>query len=295
MNENDKTVLVTGVTGQQGGAVARHLLVKGFHVRGLSRDPGKPAARAVAGRGIEIVAGDMEDRVALERALAGAYGVFGVQNFWTAGVEAEVVQGKTLGDAAAAAGVQHFVYNSVGGAERHTGIPHFDSKWQIEEHLRALGLPLTVFRPVFFMDNFNWSRPQILNGVLPGLGLPPDKPLQMIAVDDIGALVAMAFADPAGFIGTAIELAGDELTEPQTAATFARVIGRPVKLEPRAGQGVDAEREKMHRWFSTAGYEADIPVLRRWYPELCTFETWLHRTGWEHAQPEASGAGQQGR
>jgi uncharacterized protein YbjT (DUF2867 family) len=280
MTQNDKIILVTGVTGRQGGAVARHLLDKGFRVRGLSREPGKPAAAALAGLGVEMVAGDMEDQAALDRAMAGVYGVFGVQGFWGAGVAGEVRQGKTLGDAAAAAGVQHFVYNFVGGAERQTGIPHFESKWQIEEHLRTLGLPLTVFRPVFFMENLNRSRPQIFDGSLPGIGLPPGKPLQMIAVDDIGAFVAMAFADRAGFTGKAIEIAGDELTEPEMAATLSRVIRRPVQVQPPAGQAGDDDRDRMQQWFRTAGYEANIPVLRRMYPDLCTFEDWLRRSGW---------------
>jgi uncharacterized protein YbjT (DUF2867 family) len=129
---NTKTVLVTGATGQQGGAVARHLLKRpGFVVRALTRDSAKPAARTLAQSGAEIMRGDLNDPASIRRAMEGAYGVFSVQNFMETGFEGEVRQGKALADAAKAAGVQHFVYTSVVSADRHTGLPHFESKWQI--------------------------------------------------------------------------------------------------------------------------------------------------------------------
>ncbi|MCI0396654.1 MAG: NmrA/HSCARG family protein [Chloroflexi bacterium] len=293
---NDKIILVSGATGQQGGAVSRHLLAKGWRVRGLTRDASSAKAQALAAAGAEVVEGNMEDPASLDRALDGVYGVFSVQNFWLPGVGAagEVRQGINLADAAQAAGVEHFVYSSVGGAERRTGIPHFESKWQIEEHVRALGLPATIFRPVAFMDNYNWSRPAILNGSFTGFGLRPDKTLQLIAADDIGAFVALAFEQPEAYLGRAIEIAGDELTEPQIAETFARVIGRPVVAGRPMTQDSgppDEEALKMIRWFNESGYQADIPALRRIYPGLQTLEQWLRRTGWENAEPEPISAG----
>lgn len=286
----DKVILVTGAAGQQGGAVARHLLAKGWHVRALTRDPNKPAAQALAQSGAEVVVGDNEDAAALAAAAKGAYGVFSVQNFWMAGVgaEGEVRQGKLIADVAQKAGVQHFVYTSVGGAERNTGIPHFESKWAIEQYIHSLGLPATVVRPVAFMDNYNWSRPAILNGTFIGFGLRPDKSLQIIAANDIGGFAALVFEKPAEFIGKALEIAGDELTESQIAETFSSVIGRPVQLTQPAfdpNQPPDPEAIKMGMWFNTSGYQADIPALRKLYPGLMSFETWLRKTGWENAQP----------
>ena len=120
-----RPVLVSGATGNQGGAVARNLLERGFEVRALTRDPDKPAARLLAERGAEVVRGDLEDRSSLDRALEGAYGAFSVQNFSEAGYDGEVRQGKALADAAKEAGVSHFVYSSVGSAYRNTGIPLF--------------------------------------------------------------------------------------------------------------------------------------------------------------------------
>lgn len=288
-------ILVSGATGQQGGATTKHLLAKGWPVRALTRDAGSPAAQALADAGAEVVEGDLDDRHSLDRVLKDAYGVFSVQNFWLpgVGVEGEVRQGKNLADAARAAGVQHFVYSSVGGAERNSGLAHFESKWRIEQHIQSLGLPATIFRPVAFMDNYNWSRPQILSGVYPNRGLKPGTTFQRIAVDDIGAFVSLAFEDPEGYIGLAIELAGDESTEIQAVEIFSRVIGRPVTMEqPSNGNGSppDPERARMTRWFNEEGYKADIPALRAIYPPLKNLETWLRETGWENAKPEPAPA-----
>ena len=148
LNEG-RTILVTGATGQQGGAVARELLERGFGVRALTRDPEKPVARELAERGAEVVRGDLDDRPSLERALEGVHGVFSVQQFFEAGYEGEVRQGSGLAEAAKAADVSHLVYSSVGSAHRDTGLPHFESKWEVEES----GVGYTILRPVFFMQN----------------------------------------------------------------------------------------------------------------------------------------------
>ena len=207
MNNSEKTIVVIGATGQQGGATARHLLAQGWRVRALTRDPQGAAAQALAAAGAEVVSGNMDDRASLDQAFAGAYGVFSVQNFWLpdVGAAGEVRQGKIVADAAKAAGVRHFVYTSVGGAERQTGLSHFDSKWQIEEYVRSLSLPATVLRPVFFMENLTSPMMGPRDGVLAN-ALRPTTSLQMIAVEDIGYFAALAFARPQEFIGKAIEL-----------------------------------------------------------------------------------------
>jgi uncharacterized protein YbjT (DUF2867 family) len=179
-------ILVSGATGNQGGAVARRLLERGFRVRALSRDTQKPEAQALAEEGAEVVRGDLDERSSVDRALEGAYGVFSIQNFYEGGYEGEVRQGKTLADAAKAAGVRHVVYSSVGSANRETGIPHFDSKGEIEEYKRQIDLPYTILRPVFFMQNWEMMRDQILDGPL-AQPLDPEKPLQQVNVEDLGA------------------------------------------------------------------------------------------------------------
>jgi uncharacterized protein YbjT (DUF2867 family) len=283
----DKVVLVMGATGRQGGAVVRHMLPKGWKLRALTRNPQSHAAQSLARQGVELVQGDMEDTNSLARAAAGVYGIYSVQDFWAVGARREIQQGKNVADAAEKAGVKHFVYSSAGGAERNTGIPHFDSKWEVEKHIRSLGLPATVFRPAGFMEMYYIDQVEI--GILKGKFADPiraDKPYQTIATDDIGAFVALAFERPAEFIGKELEIAGSELTNPEAAKAFSRVLGKPVKFQKlpllifRLVLG--KEFYTMFRWFNEAGFKADIPGLRRAYPEihLHTLEEWLREEGW---------------
>jgi uncharacterized protein YbjT (DUF2867 family) len=290
MNMNDKIIAVTGATGQQGGAVARKLLAEGWKVRALTRDTDKPAAQELASLGAELVAGDMDDRAQLDPAFRGAYGVFSVQNFWlpNVGFEGEIRQGKNVADAATEAGIQHLVYSSVGAAHRGMGQKHFESKWIIEQHLQSLDIPYTILRPAAFYENFNWERAAILNGTFNALGLRPEKERQLIAVEDIAVFVALAFAKPEEYLGKTIELAGDALTESQTADTFAKVIGRPVMLTmPTGGNSrrSDEEMAAMFKFFNGQGYAADISALRKLHPGLLTLEQYLRKNGWENAEP----------
>ena len=279
MNRNDKIILVTGATGQQGGATVHHLLNRGWTVRGLTRNPNSAKAQKLTAAGVEVIQGDLDDRASLDAALQGVYGVYSFPNM-SLGIEGEVRQGKLMADAAKAAGVEHFVQGSVGGVERNSGVPHFESKWQVEEYVRSLGLPATFLRPVFFMDNFNWKREQVLNGTFVSLGMASNKPLQLIAADDIGVFAALAFESPQEYIGLGLELAGDELTEPETVAIMANVISRPIELVPPAGPPPNEDMSKMIDWFNEAGYEADIPALRERHPSLMNLETWLRKNGW---------------
>jgi len=287
---NDKIIAVTGATGQQGGAVARKLLAEGWKVRALTRDLNKPAAQELASLGAELVPGDMENRAELEAAFQGAYGAFSVQNYWlpNVGFEGEIRQGKNVADAAKAAGVQHLVYSSVGAAHRGMGQKHFDSKWIIEQQIQSLNVPFTILRPVAFFENLNWERAFILNGTFNAIGLRPEKERQLIAVEDIAVFVALVFANPEGYIGKTIELAGDALTESQLAETFTKVIGRPVKLSLPTGErgwGDQEEMTAMFNFFNGEAYDADIPTLRKIHPGLLTLEQWLRKNGWENAEP----------
>ena len=285
----ERLILVSGATGQQGGAVARSLLKRGFPVRALTRSPEKPEAQALAEGGAELVWGDLENRASLDQALEGVHGVFSVQNFWESGYEREVQQGKTLADAAKAAGVRHVVYSSVGSAHRKTGISHFDSKWEVEEHKRQINLPCTILRPVFFMQNWEMMREQILeNGTL-AQPLDPDKPFQQINAEDIGAFAALAFENPDEWLGREVDLAGDELTMPEIAETMSQVTGRKISYYQvpwdQFREQMGKEYAVMYEWFNEVGYEADILALRREYPELTTLEQYLRGHGWENARP----------
>jgi uncharacterized protein YbjT (DUF2867 family) len=283
----DRTVLVTGATGRQGGAVVRHMLPKGWKLRALTRNPGSHASEELARQGVEVLQGDLEDPSSLERASRGAYGIYSVQDFWAVGAKREVQQGKNLADAAKKAGVQHFVYSSVGGAERNSDITHWESKWEVEKHIRKLALPATILRPAAFMETYHILEVEV--GILKGKLADPiraDKPYQTIATDDIGAFAALAFERPKDFVGLELEIAGSELTNLEAAKVFSRVMGKPVKFQklpmPLVRLVLGKEFYEMFRWFNDAGFKADIPELRRRYPEihLHTLEEWLRDEGW---------------
>ena len=287
MNNAGRIVLITGATGRQGGAALRHMLSKGWRLRALTRNPRGRAARDLGRQGVEVVAGDLEDPSSIEKAVLGAHGVYSVQDFWAVGARREVQQGKNLADAAKRAGVAHFVYSSVGGADRNSRIDHWDSKWEIEQHIRRLGLPATILRPAAFMENYYVDQVEI--GILKGRLRDPirgDKPYQTIAADDIGAFTALAFERPQDFIGEAIEIAGSELTNLQAAEVFSRILGKKVTFQrlplPVVRLVLGKEFHQMFRWFNTAGFKADIDGLRRRYPQvrLRSLEEWLRDEGW---------------
>lgn len=286
-------ILVTGATGQQGGATARELLAAGHKVRAMTRNPSGAAAKALAALGAEIIEGDLNDEASLARALAGAWGVFAVQNTWEAGVEQEEVQGKRIAEAARQAGVHHFVYASVGSAHRATGIPHFDNKARVEDTVRSLGFPsFAILRPAFFMENFTspWFKPGIDSGTL-AVGMSPSVPLQMIAVADIGKYGRAAFERHEQLNGRGLDIAGDSLTMPEVAAVISRVSGRPVTHFQVPIEDVRQFSEDfalMLEWFDRVGYEADIAGNAATFGIAPTrFAEWAAMADWRVAGGDA--------
>ena len=274
---NQRTVLITGATGHQGGAVAHALDGKGFDIRAMTRKPGSDAAQALARTGAQIVQGDLNDAASLKKALAGAWGVFAVQNTWEAGVEGEEEQGKRLATLAREAGVQHFVYTSVGSADRKTGIPHFENKFRIEGTVRSLKFSShVILRPVFFMENL--TSAWFLNGDTLVAAMPPATMLQMIAVEDIGKFGARAFTDAAKLAGREIDIAGDAVTMPQAAAALSKGLGRTitfVSIPIAEVRKNSADMAIMLEWFERVGYDADIPALEREFGvKLLKLDAW---------------------
>ena len=277
---SDRTILITGATGNQGGAVARALQGTGFHMRGLTRTPDSERAAALARNGIEVVKGDLDDEATLRRALAGAWGVFGVQNAGEAGAEREEAQGKRLATLAREAGVQHYVYTSVGSADKRTGVPHFDSKWRIEETVRDLNFPsYVILRPVFFMENL--LTPFSLQGSTLAWALGPGTKLQMIAVDDIGWFGARAFTDATALNRREIDLAGDVRTMRGTAEILMEALNRPITFAQTPIEQVrqySKEMALMLQWFDRVGYSAEITGLEREFGRTLTkLPDWARR------------------
>ena len=174
-----RSVLVTGATGQQGGAVAHALLSRGHRVKALTRKPDSDAARRLASAGAEVVAGDLGDAASVVKAASGVDTMFLMGNSYEAGMEAETRQGIIAADAAKAAGIGHLIYSSVADADKETGIPHFESKYLVEKHVAGLGIPYTISAPVAFMENIvaPWSIGALRQGThafaMPAQTCPP--------------------------------------------------------------------------------------------------------------------------
>lgn len=287
MVQSGALIVVTGATGQQGGAVARELLAAGHRVRAVTRKPSGEPALALAALGAEVVAGNLDDADSLLRAFEGAWGIFAVQNTWEAGVEQEELQGKRTAEVAAKSGVRHFVYSSVGSAQRKTGIPHFDNKARVEETVRGAGFhSWVILRAAFFFENFlgPWFKPAIDNGQL-AVGIKPTTVLQMIAVKDIGKYGKLAFERAEELNGRALDIAGDQLTMPEVARILSQTAGRPVTYfqvpiaEVRKGSGDFA---LMLEWFDRVGYNADIAASAKEFGIAPTsFAEWAKSVSWK--------------
>lgn len=283
---NERIIMITGITGQQGGAVARELLARGYRVKGMTRKPDSDKAQEFRKLGAEIVQGDLDDPASLKRALQGVWGLFAVQNTWEAGVEKEEEQGKRIAKIAKEAGVQHYVYSSVGSAPRNTGIPHFENKWRIEETVRGLGFPsYTILRPVFFMENLAspWFKPGIDQGQLM-IALKPETVLQMIAVSDIGKYGLAAFEKYEKLNGREIDIASDALTMPETARNLSEAAGKKVdfvQLPIEEVRNFSDDFATMLEWFDRVGYNADIAGNAQEFGIKPTaFKDWAKRQNW---------------
>ncbi|WAH97456.1 NmrA/HSCARG family protein [Arthrobacter sp. MMS18-M83] len=277
---------VFGATGKQGGAVVDALLADGIRVRAVVRDPKSPAARALLARGVEVVRADPADREALTATLLHADAVFGMST--PAGPEGpagETARGIALAEAVAAAGAPRLVFSTVGGAERHTGIPHFESKRRIEEHIESLGLNATFVRPVFFMENLTQSVPfmgtSIENGtVVVRLPLPESIPIQLVSVRDVGKIAASIMLG-ADVPGKAVEIAGDERTGRQIAHAIGAHLGLPSRYEavPIEVLADDEDNAVMFQWYTRLpAHRADFALTRLIDPDVYDLPAWLAAT-----------------
>ena len=276
-----RAVIVTGATGRQGGAVARHLLAAGWRVRALTRDQAGKRAQPLRALGAEVIRGDMDEPASLLAAFQGGYGVFSVQNPAIAGAEGELRQGKAVADAAQRAGIRHLVYASAGVGVAGTGVLAWDRKLEVEAHLRDLGLPTTTLRPTALMELMTdpafypaastWhAMPKLAGG---------DTPIPWIAARDVGAVAALAFADPGRFAGRELRLAADVQSVERCRAIYRRVMGKapprfpmPVWLLERFA-GADVTR--MWRWLRANAVRVDPAETRALLPEALGVEAWL--------------------
>ncbi|MEV5836030.1 NmrA family NAD(P)-binding protein [Nocardia sp. NPDC052112] len=298
MSLQQNPILVTGATGKQGGATARRLLADDIAVRVLVRDPQASSARALADAGAELVTGDFDTPATLDAAVAGARGVFLVPpaafgpNGWQADLEA--TRGIAVIDAAKRAGVEQIVFTGVASITDDAAWGQAGKK-SIEDAAAASGLRYTLLRPVRFMENYI-MRGSPVDGIVDGVHrhlFPADQPLQMIAIDDIAAFAALAFADPDRFHGRILELAGDAITPIAALAAITRATGYPLRYHEVTEAEADALGEQIgNTWRlvrKSAGWHADIPALREIYPALNTLESWLTTTGAAEIEAQQNG------
>jgi uncharacterized protein YbjT (DUF2867 family) len=286
---SQKTVLVTGGTGSQGGATVSHLLAeKKVRVRVLTRNLDSPKSKSLAARGVELVKGDFDDIDSLKTALAGVSAAYSVQQ-WTekGGTEAEELHGKRFADVVKASGRPHLVYSSAEGVERNSGLAHYESKWAIENHIRSLELPATILRPVGFMDAF--GVPPLQRGMFLGIfkaNFGISKRIQFVATNDIGWFAARALEDPERYAGRVIPLAGDELSIGEIIQTYTVVTGKKPWVAPippfLAKRAMPKEFLDMFAWIRKYGFRADISKVRQEHPQLLTFADWIRKYTVEH-------------
>jgi uncharacterized protein YbjT (DUF2867 family) len=279
----DKIITVFGATGSQGNAVAKRLLQAGWRIHAVTRDPKSAKAQALSELGAELMTADFDDFASLVKVLENSYGVYSVQSaLTTPGDVGQARWGIAVADAAWTVQVQHFVYASA-VVDRAKGILGLGSKRAIEERIAELSLPTTILRPVFFMENLTTYFPLRSEAAQLNLSIPfpPDRKLQMVAVEDIAQVAASAFSDPQTYLGQAIEIVGDAMTLDEMAVAWENIAGRKcgamsVPLETLAqfwSQGVP-----LFRFIGEGGCDVDIAVNSKEAAKL-SFTEWLQRTG----------------
>jgi uncharacterized protein YbjT (DUF2867 family) len=279
------TIAVVGATGLQGRAVTHRLLEQGWRVRALTRNPASQPAVALAALGADVMRADSADRASLERCFDGVHGVYNVQNHHISGYDGEVEQGRNVGDAAVGANVRHLVYGSAGVGDRRTGVGSWDTKIAVTEHLRGLGLPLTVLRPMAFMELMTEKRfypPASVWHLMPKL-MGEDRPVGWLSVDDLAVIAEKAFADPDTFAGRDIALTSDVQSIRQCREIWRDVTGRaprrfpmPIRLFERFS-GTD--ETTMWRWLRDNHVDLDTAPAHEVHPGARTVGQWVAERG----------------
>jgi uncharacterized protein YbjT (DUF2867 family) len=302
-------IAVLGATGAQGGGLVRAILAdsaRTFAVRAITRKVDSPAARALASLGAEVVHGDLDDVQSLERAFAGAHGVFGVTNFWEHfSPEREFTQAGNIARAAQAAGVRHVIWSTLEDTRERVPlsdtrmptlmqrykVPHFDAKGEADALFR--NIPTTFLRTTFFWDNlihFGMGPKRGADGALSFVLPMGDRRLAGIATADVGACALGVYKRGPELIGRTIGIAGEHLTGAEMAAMLAQALGQPVKhiaMAPveyaQLGFPGAEDLANMFQYYQDFSDEflAQRPIAssRELHPGLMGFAQWLAVNG----------------
>ena len=302
---NKKVIAVVGATGAQGGGLVRAILADpngGFACRAITRDPSKDQARALAGKGADVVKADLDDVDSLKKAFAGAHGAYCVTNFWEHfSGEKEKAQAKNLAEAARTAGLTHVIWSTLEDTRKLMApsdtrmpmlqekyrVPHFDAKHEADAYFA--GLPVTYLVTSFYWDNlyaFGLGPKKGDDGVYTWAFPMGDKRLAGIAVEDIGKVAYGIFKAGTQYIGKTVGIVGENLTLDQMSEKLSKGLGIVVKyhaVEPDAyrGFGFPGADELGNMFQVYRDFEKEvlgarsIDVTRSLNPSLQTFDKWL--------------------
>jgi len=279
--DDPKTFFVTGATGNQGGATARNLVEKGFKVKALVRNPSSPNAQKLIHPNIEIVKGNLDDPSSYKINLKNIDGVFALFTF-NDGTKKEITRGISLIDAAKEMNVPFILYSSVIGADAGSGIPHWESKYNIEQYLANSGIPYTIVRPASLFQNF--FIPDVQKRIKKGNLVTPvrkDKIQQFIGTEDIGRICAQILMNNEKFNGHTITIAADEMDMQSAAKLFNDVLGKPVKYSQLPGLFtrifMGADLHTMFRYINNNDvcFVKDMPEKKKEYPFLSSLQDWI--------------------
>ena len=304
-----KLIAIVGATGAQGGGLARAILddpAGGFAVRALTRKPDSEKARALAKRGAEVVAADLDDAESVTRAFRGAWGAFCVTNFWEHfSPDKELAQAASMARAARDAGLSHVIWSTLEDTRRWVPladdrmptlmdkwkVPHYDAKGEANHFFADAGVPTTYLLTSFYWDNFihfGMEPKRGPDGVL-AITLPLGRArLSGIAAEDIGGCAYGIFRRGKEMIGRTVGIAGGHLTGAEMAAGLSRALGEEVRyaeVTPEAfrGFGVPGAEDlgnmfQFKRDFNDYYVGArDVEEARALNPALQTFDAWLDR------------------
>jgi uncharacterized protein YbjT (DUF2867 family) len=302
-----KIIAVIGATGAQGGGLVRAIQADksgSFAARAITRNPNSEKAQALRAQGVEIVQGDADDEASLERAFAGAYGVFALTNFWEHfSPERELLQARNQAQAAKAAGIQHVIWSTLEDTRKWVPlednrmptlqgkykVPHFDAKGEADQIFRDLGVPTTFLQTAYYWENliFFGAGPQRgPDGVLAITFPMDDKKLPSIAVEDIGKAALAIFKRGREFINKTVGIAGEHITGAEMARALTEALGQEVRynnVPPEIYRsfgfpGADdlGNMFQFKRDFNEYYCGArNLDFSRKLNPELQTFQEWL--------------------
>ncbi|MBW4577618.1 MAG: NmrA/HSCARG family protein [Aphanothece sp. CMT-3BRIN-NPC111] len=326
MTPANPTILVIGATGAMGRSVVQNLVDEQSHpwqIKALTRNVNSDRSQALQALSdrIELVQGDVNDQESLKKAIQGVHGVFCNTDYWSAGSKAaEISQSKMMIEICKSEKVSHFIYSSLENclkiSDGKVPVPYFDSKAAVEEYIdeqRQQGdewflKNTTVLVTAPYLENFEgYFLPK--NRIEPDgsttlvFSVPmDDKPLTMVALDDIGWFAAYIFANPQKTLGKTLKIASDSLTMQEFVKIFTKITGLTAEYEPITLQQFrEASRQgvqdianspdgdfvgNMFQFCQEYGIHRDFQELRHIHPHLLSFETWLKKTGWHGEKQE---------